>query len=54
MAKSERLVKKFGKKRAGELLEAIETAETQPEDMDVQGGSDENSPYERFWKVKGA
>jgi len=25
----------------------------QPEDMDIQGGSDENSLYEKFWKVKG-
>lgn len=26
---------------------------TQPEDMDIQGGSDENSPYEKRWGVKG-
>jgi hypothetical protein len=25
----------------------------QPEDMDIQGGSDENSPYEKRWGVKG-
>jgi hypothetical protein len=23
------------------------------EDMDIQGGSDENSPYEKRWGVKG-
>jgi hypothetical protein len=25
----------------------------QPEDMDMQGGSDENSAYEKRWGVKG-
>jgi hypothetical protein len=25
----------------------------QPEDMDTQGGSDENSAYEKRWGVKG-
>jgi hypothetical protein len=25
----------------------------QPEDMDCQGGSDENGTYERKWRVKG-
>jgi hypothetical protein len=25
----------------------------QPEDMEIQGGSDENSTYEKRWSVKG-
>ena len=27
---------------------------SQPEDMDIQGGSDGESEYEKRWKVKGA
>jgi hypothetical protein len=49
-----RLIKKFGKKRAGELINQLEEASNQPEDMDIQGGSDESSSYERENKVKGA